>query len=168
MTVGPQFYSGSSWYLVYILLYLPLLSTSTYIHYTVCPRGSDPFYIITYYIKWGHHLDRRYLLCVQEVVNSIYIMSYYINWINYLLDTRYCLSKKSWSILYSKLLYKMSQDFLDIKYTPYLYGRQDPEPPVPLGDQCCYPQGHPLRYPAAVNSTWIKNLLLKIFLSWRC
>ena len=30
-------------------------------HHTVCPRNSDPFYIVTYYIKWGHHfLDRRY------------------------------------------------------------------------------------------------------------
>ena len=30
-----------------------------------------------------------YILCVQEVVNSIYIMSYYINWGNYFLDTWY-------------------------------------------------------------------------------
>ena len=27
----------------------------------------------------------------------------------------YCLSKKSWPILYSKLLYKLGQDFLDIQ-----------------------------------------------------
>ena len=28
---------------------------------TVCPRSSDPFYIVTYYIKWGHYfLDTRY------------------------------------------------------------------------------------------------------------
>ena len=33
--------------------------------------------------------NEAFILCVQEVVNSIYIMSYYINWINYLLDTRY-------------------------------------------------------------------------------
>ena len=28
----------------------------------------------------------------------------------------YCLSKKSWPILYSKLLYKLGQDFLGIQY----------------------------------------------------
>ena len=28
----------------------------------------------------------------------------------------YCLSKKSWPILYNKLLYKMVQDFLDRQY----------------------------------------------------
>ena len=28
---------------------------------TLCPRSSDPFYIVTYYIKWGHYfLDTWY------------------------------------------------------------------------------------------------------------
>ena len=28
---------------------------------TVCPRSSEPFYILTYYPKWGNYfLDRRY------------------------------------------------------------------------------------------------------------
>ena len=29
-------------------------------------------------------------------------------------DVIYCMAKKSWSILHSKLLFKMDQDFLDI------------------------------------------------------
>ena len=34
----------------------------------------------------------------------------------------YCMSKKSWPILYSKLLYKMGQDFLDIHmHDKYMY-----------------------------------------------
>ena len=29
--------------------------------HTVCPGSSDPLYIVTYYIKWGHYfLDTRY------------------------------------------------------------------------------------------------------------
>ena len=34
---------------------------------TVCPRSSDQFYIITYYIKWGHYfLGIRYLLNLKK------------------------------------------------------------------------------------------------------
>ena len=33
-----------------------------------------------------------------------------------LLVLKYCMSKKSWTILYSYLLYKLGQDFLDVKY----------------------------------------------------
>ena len=30
---------------------------------TVCPRSSDPLYIVSYYIKWGHYfLDIQYFL----------------------------------------------------------------------------------------------------------
>ena len=35
--------------------------------------------------------------------------------------TLYCLSKKSWPILYGKLLYEMGQEFLE--YSMYSYGR---------------------------------------------
>ena len=41
-----------------------------------------------------------FILCVQEVVNSIYIMSYYINWINYLLDTRQYKMDKAYRYIY--------------------------------------------------------------------
>ena len=38
--------------------------------YTVCPRSSDPFYIVTYYMNLGHYfLDRRYIV-------GIFIFSY--------------------------------------------------------------------------------------------
>ena len=42
-----------------------------------------PFYIVTYYIKWGNYF------CVQEVVTPFYIVTYYIKWGNYFLDTWY-------------------------------------------------------------------------------
>ena len=30
--------------------------------HTVCPGRSDPFYIVTYYLKWGHYfLDIQYI-----------------------------------------------------------------------------------------------------------
>ena len=33
--------------------------------------------------------------------------------------TNYCLSRKSWPLLYSKLLNNLSQEFLDIQYYEY-------------------------------------------------
>ena len=41
----------------------------------------------------------------------------------------YCMLKKSWPILYSKLRYKLDQDFLDIQYGSQtkLYGHKDPK-----------------------------------------
>ena len=60
---------------------------------TVCPRSSDPFYIVTYYIKWvttswtysiykclhsvfvpwyiSGELEKRVLLCIQLLLNHI-------------------------------------------------------------------------------------------------
>ena len=40
---------------------------------------------------------------------------------------KYCMSKKSWPILYWKLLYKMCQDFLDIKRADIEVGRSLPD-----------------------------------------
>ena len=35
---------------------------------TVCPGSTDPFYIVTYYIKWGDYfLDTRYINTFQKV-----------------------------------------------------------------------------------------------------
>ena len=42
----------------------PYYIVTSYIKWitSYCPRSSDPFYIVTYYIKWGHcFLDRRYV-----------------------------------------------------------------------------------------------------------
>ena len=35
------------------------------------------------------------------------------------------MSKKSWTNLYSNLLYKMGHDFLDIQYTEYLFSHKE-------------------------------------------
>ena len=45
------FITAISWYgIIYILLILFPRSVADF--YTVCPRSSDPFYFVTYYIKW--------------------------------------------------------------------------------------------------------------------
>ena len=41
------------------------------------------------------------------------------------LQDEYCLSKKYWPILYSKLLYKLGQDFLVIQFNTITYQNDD-------------------------------------------
>ena len=52
----------------------------------VCPRSLDPIYLVTYHIKWVK------------------------------ISLTHSMPKKSGSILFSKSLYKMGQDFLDTQY----------------------------------------------------
>ena len=84
----------------YLILYLGrhFCWASKILTYTVCPRSLDSFYS-----NLGLS-DTQYLYLI-------------LCWL--LLDKQnlplYCMSRKSCPILYSKLSYKMSQDFLDIQ-----------------------------------------------------
>ena len=47
--------------------------------YTVCPGSSDPFHIVTYYIKWGT-TSWTYTVCPRSS-DPFYIVTYYIKWV---------------------------------------------------------------------------------------
>ena len=70
-------------------------------------KYSDPFYIVTYYIKWDHYfLDRRYN--DQKVLTHfIYIVSYYIKLVTILfgykvikIQSNYYMSENSFPFQY--------------------------------------------------------------------
>ena len=42
-------------------LWIIYVFITTFVCFTICPRSSGPFYIVTYYIEWGHYcLDIQY------------------------------------------------------------------------------------------------------------
>ena len=42
-------------------LYMLVIELPYMVTDTICPGSSDPFYLVTYYIKWGHYfLDIQY------------------------------------------------------------------------------------------------------------
>ena len=49
---------------------------------TVCPGSSDPFYTVTYNIKWGHYfLDTRYVKFLHKKnFNQKYLYKFSIFW----------------------------------------------------------------------------------------
>ena len=79
---------------------------------TVCPRSLGLFYIVTYHIKWiiiirlvtgEKSLYKNYKKYTERFVQNStkYLLSY----------VRYCMSKKSWPILYSNLPHKMDHNY---------------------------------------------------------
>ena len=68
--------------------YINWLKTSS-VYSTVCPGSSDPFYIVTYYIKWGH-----YFLDIQYYITNSY-SNYYINGPRLLVQTVHCIGAQT-------------------------------------------------------------------------
>ena len=49
--------------------------------FTVCQRSSDPFYIVSYYIKWVTTVCPRSSTPILWCCVGSYILSYYIKWV---------------------------------------------------------------------------------------
>ena len=62
---------------------------------TVCPRSSDPIYVVTYYIKW-------------VTTSWTYSMK-----LDLAVDQDYCVSEKSCPFVYSEYTMRTGQDLLD-------------------------------------------------------
>ena len=106
------------------LLYLPCslsIHTIDIIHSTlydtVCTVSIVQLFVVTHYLKvdkasWTN--INTYLslnLCFALLLWLVLFPGIGFPW-----SYCYCMSKKYWPILYSKLLYKMGPDFLDIQY----------------------------------------------------
>ena len=93
--------------------------TLSFWHSAPCTRNiivQEEYWALSF-SRWN--IYRCQLSLSLSVPYSVCLSLYFISAFSFsfsLFPIYYCLSKNSWSILYSNLLYNMSQDFLNIQY----------------------------------------------------
>ena len=91
---------------------------------TVCPRSSDPFHIVRYYIKrvtttWTHSMLMSIPNTLERLAMVALIDGYFADLsLNLFQPVLYV--QDILTLFYSKLLYKMVQDFLAKQYVAQL------------------------------------------------
>ena len=92
------------------LLYLPQLVKLTYIYilYTICPRGSDPFYIVSYNIKWVNTSWTCSMINIEHQKDINYFLS------GLIFEQFYCLKMFPWEVLLDRSDFEVTWIFSHI------------------------------------------------------
>ena len=88
----------------FLLIYVPWC--------TICPRSSDPFYIVTYYLKWVTSSWTYSTLCFGQNASKYGRLPRSDKW-GWKKYEHCCVCPRSPD---SKLLYKLSQDFFSFQH----------------------------------------------------